>query len=474
MYSDTQNFTKPLIFLTVLYLFLPNTLFFYYWFRNPYSFLLVLTLIVALVIYVRKYISSGLKTDINISKRELLVFAIIASVWVIISGVGNYVPQYSDFQGHNAKLYDLVHSEWPLIYDYNNDEVIYYFSYYLVPAFVMKLADKNSLIPFVVWTGMGFYLMLIWAYFLLNKNIYKLILFFTLGTSTIIFNQVFGLERNIWPVNFGSIFEQSLWVPNQIPPTFLVMVLFAYFMKNNGDLKAIVFPLVLTLTWCVFPMIIIVLIFGVSILIYRNYEELTGLIKHGLIYLVLVIPLFIFYLSSNGDNFFEFLPLTTNRTAKVPIWVTQLLPQLILLLIYLKVFIKDPKDKKMALFILVLMFIISVFRVGVFNDLAARGFMVIYIAFFYLFLKNIDFGKTNMRVWLIIFLFDSFVSLKVIYSRLTTNVFVSKDKEMVIYAYDRSKSIYEMFVDYGNSDELLQYSSKKDSFYQKYLSREEK
>lgn len=473
MGSDTNNFTKPLIFLTVLYLFLPNILFFHYWFRNPYSFLLVLTLTGTLVFYVRKFISSGSKPTVIISIRELLVLALVAFIWVIISGVGNYVPQYSDFQGHNAKLYDLAHSKWPLIYDYNNDEVIYYFSYYLVPAFLMKLIDNNNMAPFTIWTGIGFYLMLVWGYFLLNRNIYKLLLFFVLGTSAILFNQAFGLERNIWPVNFGSIFEQSLWVPNQMPPTFLVMALFAYFMKDGGNLKAIVFPFVLSLTWCVFPMIIVALIFGASILIYRNYTEITGLIKHAVIYLIIVIPVFIFYQSSNGDNFFEFLPFTTNRITKVPVWATQILPQLGLLLIYLKVFIKDSKDKKMALFILALMFIISLFRVGVFNDLAARGLMAIYIAFFYLFLKNIELKKISTGVWLVILLFDSFVSLKVIYTRLTNNVFVSKNKEMNIYAYDRSKSIYEMFIDYGNSDELLQYSSKKDSFYQKYMSRED-
>ncbi len=481
MVSHTNNsFPRHLILITVSYLFLPNLLFYFFWFKAPYGPALTAGLLAAFFFYVKRlWGNNGFTESVKLSRKEFLIIALAALAWTISAGIGNLVAQELDFGGHNAKLYDLVHSPWPLKYGYNSEEVIYYFSFYLAPASVMKLVNPDSLIPFVIWSAMGYFLVLTWAYILLKKDFRKVILLFILGQATVfiniyVFQALFEYSRNEWPVFFGSLYEQSIWVPNQFLPAFLVMsILIWCSTQKDMDISLAVFPFVLSLTWCVFPAVAIAILFLFFVLFYKSAKTLLSLAAYSLRYLFFVIALILFYQSSNGGGIIEFLAFTSERINKVPLWAGQLFPQLIIFSLYVRFLINDSADKKIAKIILSIMFVVSLCRVGVYNDLVARTFICFYITFLLVFLRNLDFKQLLLHKWIIVlFVIDSFFSIKLIYQKATNNVLYKADQSRVIYRYDDHSSIFDYFSKHASQEEIIQYSSKKDSFYQRYLSRD--
>ncbi len=470
-----MNFSRSAklpVLLTTIYLLLPNLLFFYYWFRNPWGICVILCILLFLYFYVRRLNNDT--GEVSLTSKEWLMIGGGALIWTVLSGIGNLVVQGGDFQGHNVKLYELVHSSWPLIYSYNQEEVIYYFAWYLVPAWVMKGLHTDSQIPFMIWSAIGYFLILCWTYLLMGKKAWKVILLFILGDACVFMNSILPelwvYEQLKWPSFFGSLFEQSSWVPNQFLPAILVLALFLYLIQNKGDLRVVIFPFVMSLTWYVFPAIAIAVLFFALTLYYRSIPELKSLFLYSLRYLVIVIPLAVFYSSSNGNGVVEFLPFTHDRMSKIPAWIAQVFPQMLLFLIYIRFLIKDPEEKTIAKILVLIMFVFTMFRIGVFNDLIARSFICFYFVFFYFLLRNLDLRSFKTHKWLIPFVvIEVFFSLTVLYQKLTNHVLYRADKNLKIYQYDDNKSILEYFETHGNSDELVQYSSKKDSFYQKYL-----
>ena len=128
---------KPLVFSSILYLLLPNLLFYYNWFRNPIGILLVIIMIVNFVLYFRakNFIAFP---DFEITKKQIIILLLISLIWTILTGVGNVVYQFIDFPAHNAKLYEMYKNQWPIKYEHNNLEIIYYWAFYLIPALIMK------------------------------------------------------------------------------------------------------------------------------------------------------------------------------------------------------------------------------------------------------------------------------------------------------------------------------------------------
>ncbi len=460
---------RNLILASVCYLLLPNLLFFFYWFRFPIGPILVLAL--GFFTYRQKYELSG--TSAGLGQKEWLSLILIGILWTLLAGIGNYVAQAIDFQGHNAKFFNLVEAPWPLLYEYNNKEVIYYFSFYLVPAFVMKSLGGYQNWVILVWGSIGYVLVLTWAYLLLSRSWKKVALFLLMGESGVFFNsQVFhklgSFPQHEWPVFMGSLFEQSAWVPNQFLPTALVLSIFIYLLRNGLPLKWVVFPFVLSLTWGVFPAIGMALVILGGIWASDRLKEFPSFVLYALPYLMLVIPIALFYQSSNGGGVSEFLLLSKGRATRIPVWAGQIFPQVIVFGLFIYWVVKDEVNKRWAWMALSAMFILSMFRVGVYNDLYSRNAIVFFLIILWCIVQE---WKSLKGKYLLIILLcvDLFFSLFIVGEKLTQNELIQLEPKKEIFKHDDNATIYEYFKKYAHHQELIQYSSKEDSFYQRYL-----
>lgn len=467
-----HRISSRLIRCTVIYLLAPNLLFFLYWFRFPVNGLLLAGTGVLLYFYLKRV--SG-PEERPLGWKALAILCVLALAWTLLAGIGNLVAQALDFQGHNAKLYNLFTSPWPLLYEYNAREVIYYFSFYLVPAYLMKLNGQYSNLVLIVWSWSGYMLVLTWAFYLLKRSFLRVGIFLALGESAVFFNsQVFrrlgDFPQHEWPVFMGSLFEQSSWVPNQFLPTLLVLSIFIHQLTRGLDLKLLVFPLVLSLTWGVFPAIGMAVVIVTGMIIYGRAGEIGGLIMYSLRYLLLVIPVALFYQSSNGGGVSEFLFLTNRRLVKIPVWAGQIFPQVLVFGTLIFFFVKDRQARLYSFCVCGILLVFSMFRVGVYNDLVSRTSIVFFTVIVFYVALSFETQVLKKVRWLVpVLLIDVFFTFYILGDKLMHNEVMKIDKHREIYRHDDNKSIYEYFKKYAHEQELIQYSSKEDSFYQKYL-----
>ena len=64
-------------------------------------------------------------------------------IWVILSGIGSFLYQNSDFTHRNPIYHDLCNYNWPVLYNLSQSSVhaalSYYFSWWLPPALIAKI-----------------------------------------------------------------------------------------------------------------------------------------------------------------------------------------------------------------------------------------------------------------------------------------------------------------------------------------------
>lgn len=478
MYGKTISPLKLLIAFSTLYLLLPNLLFFYYWFRFPYQIVLTASCLLFGILYFRKLEVLKDSNTFSINKNLILVFILIGTSWTLVSGVGGLFYQVQDFQGHNVKLLNLVNASWPLKYEYNGEEVIYYFGYYLVPAFLMKLFGGYSAAIFVAWSAIGYSLAFAWIYVLFYGNWKKILAFLFMAETGVFFNafifqKIGDFPQHEWPLFFGSIFQQSTWVPNQFLPIMLTTPLIIYLFRSENPLNLAILPIVLSLIWCVFPIVAIAIVFLLALIIYRKYNIILKLTIESLPYLILVAPLLIYYQSSNGGGVAEFFLVTANRLGRFPVWAGQIIPQLTVFLILTFAFIPKSKERVLSLALIGLMLSFSLLRVGVFNDLVSRTFIVFFIVELYLIVSHFTSESIVAKPYILIILFiDIYISFFTLYKKTTNNAWVQRDPAYKIYPYNESETIFEYFKNHGSTpQEIIQYSSKEKSIYQDYLAK---
>jgi hypothetical protein len=89
------------------------------------------------------------------------VLAVLALVWVVLSGCGGWAHQNGDYFKHNGVLGDLIHRTWPVSYTPAENasapgSLIYYVAYYLPAAAVGKWLGHSAGQNFIVfWTWLG-------------------------------------------------------------------------------------------------------------------------------------------------------------------------------------------------------------------------------------------------------------------------------------------------------------------------------
>lgn len=247
MYRINKKFLYSIAY---LYLSLPLVIFFLGWFKLYFGIILSLAVVAPL------YYCFKNSDYIEINKKEM--YQIIASVFslsifLILSGIGGYGLQNSDYSKHNAILRDLIDHAWPVIYDQQHGLLVYYLAYYLPSAIIGKMFNFDIANTFqFIWCFIGLAIFTI-LFFLLIKN-YKIryIFYFILFSGLDIVGQIIlknfpnGLEHiEHWSgiISYQSNITILFWVPQHAISCWLFTVLILNLIESKNKYSVFVYSI---------------------------------------------------------------------------------------------------------------------------------------------------------------------------------------------------------------------------------------
>ena len=258
--------------ISITYLLLPNLLFAFGWFRQPYSSILIVGLLLLLFREFRKT-----EPGESFSIKDISFLIVFALIWTFFMGAGGYSDQKNDFYTHNAKFYDLYKNSWPTYFAEVESYACYYFGYFLVPSFIGKVTGHLS--PFLIygWTCIGFFLGLSWVYLLINRSKLGLFSFFWLrGMGYIIYLAFKNFELPNIPIYrpvINGLVQQASYAPNQLLGTLIVTCILMHDVFIKKQIKETAFPIMLIFIWGIFPSFALVVIYMLLCIRYYILED---------------------------------------------------------------------------------------------------------------------------------------------------------------------------------------------------------
>jgi hypothetical protein len=480
--------------LSILYLLIPNILFVLGWFTTPIA---VLVVVGYSYLFFREYRK---KDDAQfISGKALVVTLLVAFIWLFYSGVGGYTKQSSDWLAHNTKFYDLYKHDWPIYFSEVGRYATYYFGYYLVPALLSKWAGVLLPTLIVLWTLVGFFLSLLWLNLLLKGNLLLLLLFFFMrGTGQLVnyllhFTSLDLQRPPVFVPSVRSVFEQSTFVPNQLIPVLICCGMLVYGLINRKKNDDLFFVITLMFIWGVFPAISTLAIFGIltvhRFLFRDGFKEQTwgDFLINFIVPAFLFLPTFIYFLSSDGTMVKGFLFSFEPGRVILINYLIGTLVDLLLIFILVKSLNKGsgsvPGWFVYALFSVVL--VISMFRLGEYNDLFYRGASPFIVILFVVILRGLAEAISNKNIPRTLLFYPAgilmiclvFTQIQTVAPRLmrdnvATNYFLGPREKFASLPFGAYSNTYQALLK-GYKDEAgaRQYLAAEQSWYQKYLSR---
>lgn len=303
-----------LLAITLVYLGFPFLLFLFTWTKLPVAILCSASLGLLIIIANSLRRKNGFKMHQEapeiISGREIALIIISSGIWTYFSGAGNFVFQNSDWIKHNVILRTLTEYSWPVLLDtgaHSGTFLNYYFGWYLIPAFVGKLAHSMDVayVTQFIFTWIGVTLVFLWIREIMGKISFKNILFFILFATAdalgVMLLGKFGLINFKTPLErwsgigleYSSFTTLLYWVPGQ---AISAWILGAVLLKAGQDASYIAFAMIiilLALFWSPFAVLGSIPFFIVLCFIHR-----TQVISHLHRYFPLVvssIPLVLFF-----------------------------------------------------------------------------------------------------------------------------------------------------------------------------------
>lgn len=286
-------FFHYLIPLSLLYLCIPYLIFFTGWLRWYFALPGIILIIIPVFLYFREA-HQTLKSKhhhqqlLRINLKHIIISILLALTLLVISGVGGYGYQNSDWRKHNAIFKDLITRPWPVVYKVNDikSPLVYYIAYYLPAALVGKLGGWFWANQFLfVWTFIGLILAMLWFLILILRAHYFipfLFAFFSgldaLGLWLInwLNNKPFfsGNWRHIewWAMiwQYSSHLSLLFWVPNQAVAAWIISAVIIQSILYHPSKRYILFYLSLTLLWSPFITI------GVSLYLFGDFLTESG------------------------------------------------------------------------------------------------------------------------------------------------------------------------------------------------------
>lgn len=406
----------------LLYLLIPLLIFFCFW-VNFY-----IGIILSLLILNRTNNIFYANVDYE-RNSNILFFMIPILCFLFITGHGGFISASGiDIPWRNAIYQDLIKYPWPVIYEYSDSALVYYITYWLVPAgisYLFDLGETGSYIVLFAWTylGLTLFFLLICDYLKVKKNqmvVVCLIFLFWSGMNilgmlpkSIFAKTAFqidaynwfntwlfaGGEYNGYPLNYfiRTTFDAVSNVYNQFIPVGIGTLLFLKF-KDKIEYYAVIGLLVLPYS----PLGFIGLLGLMLGMFAYQYKDIIS--DNGYKYLakkvfslpnicasVTILPVFYFYFTANlmaGNEKYSIF--------YVPLHEYGLMRVGLLLLYYLVYFgiyyfLIYENNKKNPLFWIsgVLLLIFPFFRVGAGPDLNMNASMAPFIVVMLLVMKEI-------------------------------------------------------------------------------------
>lgn len=164
-----------IITLAIIYLTLPICIFFLFWLRLPWGVLS--TVFLGYGCYKFNKEVSKKYEDLPISFNNELAFAfLVVFIFLLLTGNGSFIGSEGyDIPWRNAIYQDLINQPWPLVYETSESSLVYYLTYWLVPAgisYLCNLGETSRNIILVLWTyfGVRIFLQLLFNYLHVKKN----------------------------------------------------------------------------------------------------------------------------------------------------------------------------------------------------------------------------------------------------------------------------------------------------------------
>ncbi len=396
--KEKKNFHRIFFNSTVLYLLLPNLLFFATWFRTYWA---VLLFGLASLVWISIW-KFRLDTDLQIPtvKQHLLIaFAALFICW--FSGIGGFHFQ-GDHIKHYSMLYDLVYKDWPVVYDSVHglegpQHLNYYFAYFLPPAALAKITHPNSVDNWIIlWSFLGLYLAFLWFVVLgKTKHVFWPLCFLLflggqdylyafiklningfLGDKAIaqsIFEQevstvcVFHNTILRYPTNFFAI----SWAPQHIIGAWLATALLYYIYTKNKGQQYVLFILCLMPLWSVFNVAGFLPIIAAMFFKHRNFTSWISW-ENG-IGILLGFFVLSFFLSHHSISDSGFIWQYIEWDKLFYKWPVFLLFEFLYIALAIYYFAYSKIDRFMFYSILLFMSLIPIFVLGNMNDLLMRA-----------------------------------------------------------------------------------------------------
>lgn len=128
---------KKILILSYTLLFAPFLLFLFGWLK---PILAILIMVITLLLFYRlTKCELADEKFVAVSRKDLITIIVVALLMTWLGGIGGYFPQSVDQYMRNAIYRDLILEEWPVFYEQTNRALVYYFGYWLLPAFMCKL-----------------------------------------------------------------------------------------------------------------------------------------------------------------------------------------------------------------------------------------------------------------------------------------------------------------------------------------------
>ena len=183
-------------------------------------------------------------------KSELIVISCLAIITSLLAGFSGHFYINGDWAKHMAILYDLSHSAWP-VYFHPPDipdrvtQLIYYFGYYLTPAFLLKIFGSNFLFPILfTYSAFGLCLSFAWVYRSIGRtSIWLGIAFIFIGGLDLLgwltikkSLPEFATHIEWWAesqTQYPSVINIIFWVPQHALAAFIGWPLIRKFLGNK-------------------------------------------------------------------------------------------------------------------------------------------------------------------------------------------------------------------------------------------------
>lgn len=325
---------RKIISAAYFYLVLPIIVFFAGWMKLWFSVPLSFGVIIAVWFAMKNDAKTEEKLLSNekvftIRVRDLIIVVVMILAWVFMSGIGGMFYQSSDHVARNAILRDLIEYRWPVYYPQYDNAMVYYIAFWLVPAFIGKIAQmiagatvawQVANIALFIYTAIGIFITSILLMHkvkaLTGKKVLAtmlVLIFFSgmdaLGIVLTKFTEssfAFGTHLEWWNMKwqFSSNSTQLFWVFNQSTVTWIVVILFLY-QKNVRNFAFLAALMVPYSPLPIYGLAILLAVAGVQFL-WQSIKEkrflkflLECLSVQNILAVVCIVPLFFIYFTNN-------------------------------------------------------------------------------------------------------------------------------------------------------------------------------